>query len=43
MHWENAGGRSMIEILVAIAGTLLLIAAGAGRKPEPVPVRIKKR
>jgi hypothetical protein len=33
----------MIEVLVALAGTLLLIAAGTGRKPAPVPVRIRKR
>jgi hypothetical protein len=33
----------MIEILVAVAGTLLLIAAG--RKPSlaPAPVRITRR
>lgn len=34
----------MIEVLVAVlAGTLLLIAAGTGRTPAPVPVRIRKR
>lgn len=34
----------MIEVLVvAIAGTLLLITAGRGRKLAPVPVRTKKR
>ena len=30
-------------LVVAIAGTLLLIAAGTGRKPVPVPVRTRKR
>ena len=29
----------MIELVVIIAGTLLLIAAGTSRRPEPVPVR----
>lgn len=33
----------MIEIIVAVAGTLLLIAAGRQRRPVPVPVRMKKR
>ena len=32
----------MIEILIAVAGTLLLIAAGTAR-PVPAPVRVKKR
>lgn len=29
----------MIELVVVVAGTLLLIAAGNARRPEPVPVR----
>ena len=33
----------MVEILVAVAGTLLLIVAGTTRKPEPVPVRTDRR
>jgi hypothetical protein len=33
----------MIGVLVAVAGTLLLITAGSGRKPAPVPVRTRKR
>ena len=33
----------MIEIIIAVAGTLLLIAAGNSRRPAPVPVRTKKR
>jgi hypothetical protein len=33
----------MIGVLVAVAGTLLLIAAGTGRKLAPVPVRTRKR
>ena len=32
----------MIEVIVVVAGTLLLIAAG-GHRPVPVPVRTKKR
>lgn len=32
----------MIELVLAVAGTLLLIAAGRHR-PVPVPVRTKKR
>lgn len=33
----------MIELVVAIAGTLLLIAAGNTRRPVPVPVRTDRR
>jgi hypothetical protein len=33
----------MIEVIVAVAGMLLLIAAGGQRRPVPVPVRTKKR
>jgi len=33
----------MIEIVLAVAGTLLLIAAGSKHRPVPVPVRTKKR
>jgi len=33
----------MLEIVLAVAVTLLLIAAGGNRRPEPVPVRTKKR
>jgi hypothetical protein len=31
--------QAMIEIFVAVAGTLLLIALGRSRRPVPVPVR----
>jgi hypothetical protein len=42
--WRCQEDGKMIEVLVvAIAGTLLLIAAGTGRKPVPVPVRTRKR
>jgi hypothetical protein len=33
----------MIEILVAVAGTLLLIVAGNSRPAVPVPVRTDRR
>ena len=34
----------MIELILAVAGTLLLIAAGSKQhRPVPVPVRTKKR
>ena len=33
----------MLGLIVAVAGTLLLIIAGNGRKPAPVPVRTRKR
>lgn len=33
----------MIEIVIAVAGTLLLIAAGPSLRPEPVPVRTDRR
>lgn len=33
----------MIEVVVAVAGTLLLIAAGISRRPVPVPVRTDRR
>jgi hypothetical protein len=33
----------MIEVLIAIAGTLLLIAAGNNGRPVPVPVRTDRR
>ena len=39
MQSEPREERAMIEILVAVAGTLLLIAAGRSRRPVPVPVR----
>ena len=32
----------MIGVIIAVAGTLLLIVAGT-RRPVPVPVRTKKR
>ncbi len=43
MQSVTAGGRHMIEVFLALAGTLLLIAAGKGRKLAPVPVRTRKR
>jgi hypothetical protein len=30
-------------LIVAVAGTILLIAAGTGKRPEPQPVRVKRR
>jgi hypothetical protein len=33
----------MIEILIAVAGTLLLIAGTRTRRPVPVPVRNDSR
>ena len=33
----------MIEVIIAVAGTLLLIAAGAKPRLAPVPVRIRRR
>jgi hypothetical protein len=33
----------MVEVLMAVAGMLLLIAAGSKRRPVPVPVRTKRR
>lgn len=33
----------MVEILIAVAGTLLLIVAGNSRAPVPVPVRTDRR
>lgn len=33
----------MFELLVAVAGTLLLIVAGNTRRPVPVPVRTDRR
>lgn len=33
----------MIEVVIAVAGTLLLIAAGNSRRPVPVPVRTDRR
>jgi hypothetical protein len=33
----------MIELVVVVAGLLLLIAAGNSRRPEPVPVRTDRR
>lgn len=33
----------MIEILIAVAGTLLLIAAGRAQRPVPVPVRPNRK
>jgi hypothetical protein len=32
----------MFEVIIAVAGTLLLIVAGNTRRPIPVPVRTKK-
>ena len=32
----------MIGLIVAVAGTLLLVTAGRGRKPAPQPVRVKR-
>jgi hypothetical protein len=33
----------MFEVIIAVAGALLLIVAGNTRRPVPVPVRTKKR
>ncbi len=33
----------MFEVIIAVAGTLLLIAAGSIARPVPVPVRTKKK
>jgi hypothetical protein len=33
----------MIVVFLAVAGALLLIAAGRGREFAPVPVRTRKR
>jgi hypothetical protein len=33
----------MIELLIAVAGTLLLISAGAGPKLATQPVRTKRK
>jgi len=33
----------MIGVVVAIVGTLLLIAAGTVKRPAPQPVRVKRR
>jgi hypothetical protein len=33
----------MIELLIAVAGTLLLLAAGEKRRRVPVPVRSNRR
>lgn len=43
LHWKPGGGDGMIELVVVIAGTILLIAAGNSRRPEPVPVRTDRR
>jgi hypothetical protein len=32
----------MVGVIIAIAGTLLLITAGRRRRPAPQPVRIRK-
>ena len=33
----------MIEVIVAVAGTLLLIAAGTKPRLAPAPVRVNRR
>jgi hypothetical protein len=33
----------MIEVIIVVAGTLLLIAAGRERKLVPVPVKTRRR
>jgi hypothetical protein len=33
----------MIEVIIALAGTLLLIAAGSKPRVAPVPVRVNHR
>ena len=33
----------MIEILIAVAGTLLLIAGSRTKRPVPVPVRVDRK
>ena len=33
----------MIEVILVVAGTLLLIAAGTKSRLAPVPVRIQRR
>jgi hypothetical protein len=33
----------MIEVILAVAGTLLLIAAGANPVVAPAPVRVNRR
>ena len=33
----------MIEVIIAVAGTLLLIAAGTKPRVTPAPVRIRRR
>lgn len=43
LHWNARGGDGMIELVIVIAGTILLIAAGNSRRPEPVPVRTERR
>ena len=37
--WAAEG--DMIELVIAVAGTLLLISAGTVRRPAPQPVRNK--
>ena len=32
----------MLEVIIAVAGTLLLIAAGRAKRPAPQPVRTKR-
>lgn len=31
-----------MELIIAVAATLLLIAAGKSRRPAPVPVRVNR-
>jgi hypothetical protein len=33
----------MMEVILAVAGTLLLIAAGLKPRPAPAPVRVIRR
>jgi hypothetical protein len=33
----------MIELVIAVVGTLLLISAGTVRRPSPQPLRNRKR
>ena len=33
----------MIELIIAVAGTLLLISAGTKRRPAPQPVRTNRK
>lgn len=43
MQYREGEEDGMIELVIAVAGTLLLIAAGNKNRPVPVPVRTKRR